>query len=149
MLFCIYLEEISICVRFVHTREDNKKIQVREEFFGFVQAASTTGQVLAERILETQQGYGPDIDRMRAQGYDVAANMEGVHRGVQAIIRYRVPDAVDVHCKARFLNLAIGHASKEPLVRNMLGTLHQIAFVFYYPAKRLLAFRSVCLKMRQ
>ena len=86
------MEEISICVSFVHTREDNKKVQVREEFLGFVQAEGTTGQALAERFLETQQGYGLDIDRMRAQGYDGAANMEGIHRGVQAIIRHRVLD---------------------------------------------------------
>ena len=30
-----------------------------------------------------------DIDRMRAQGYDGAANMVRIHRGVQAIISYR------------------------------------------------------------
>ena len=78
-------------------------MQVREEFLGSVQAESTTctGQALAERFLETQQGYGLDIDHMRAQGYDGAANMAGIHRGVQAIIRYRAPDAVYVHCKAK------------------------------------------------
>ena len=84
MLFRIYLEEISVCVRVVHEREDNKKVQVREEFLGFVQAESTTGQALAERFLETQQGYGLDIDRMRAQCYDGAAK-----QGVQTIIRRR------------------------------------------------------------
>ena len=57
---------------------------------------STKGQALAERCLETQQGYGLDIDRMRAQGYEGAANMAGIHGGVQAIIRYRVPHAVYV-----------------------------------------------------
>lgn len=60
---------------------------------------------------------------MRVQGYDGAANMAGVHRGVQAIIRQSIPDAVYVHCKAHSLNLAIGHACKEPLVQNMIGTL--------------------------
>ena len=43
-------------------------MQVREGFLGFVQTESTIGQTLAERFLETQQGYGLDIDRMRAQG---------------------------------------------------------------------------------
>ena len=33
--------------------------------------------------------------------------------------------------KVHSLNLAIGHACKEPLVRNMLGTLQQIAFAFH------------------
>ena len=74
--------------------------------------------------------------------------MAGIHRGVQAIIRYRVPDAVYVYCNAHSLNLAIGHACKEPLVRNMLGTLQQIAFAFHYSAKRLLAFQECCLKTR-
>ena len=53
-----------------HTGEDNKKVQVRQEFLGFVQAESTTGQALAERFLETQQGYGLDMARrdMDAEG---------------------------------------------------------------------------------
>ena len=68
--------------------------------------------------------------------------MAGIHRGVQAIIRHRLPDAVYVHCKAHPLNLAIGHACKESLVRNMLGILQQIAFTFHYSAKRLLAFQE-------
>ena len=65
MLFRKYLEEISICVRFVHTREDNKKVQVRQEFLGFAQAESRTG---ASREVSRdaagiwpgygQQGYG-------------------------------------------------------------------------------------------
>ena len=85
-------------------------MQARKEFLGFVQADSTTGQADAERFLETQQGYGLDIDRMLAQGHSGAANTAGIHGGVQAIIRHYVPDAVYVHCKAHSLNLAIGHA---------------------------------------
>ena len=101
---------------FVHTREDNRYGRV---FLGFVQAESTTGQALDDGFLETQQGYGLDIDRMQAQGYYGAA----IRGGAQAIIRHPVPNAVYVHCKAHSLNLAIGHDCKEPLVRNMLGTL--------------------------
>ena len=63
--------------------------------------------------------------------------MTGVHRGVQAIIKHHVPEAVYVHCKAHSLNLAIGHACKEPLVRKMLSTLQKVAFPFDYSAKRL------------
>ena len=122
------MEEISICARFVHRKEDNNIVEVREEFLGFVQAESTKGEALARKFLETQQEYGIATNKMRAQGYDGAANMAGVHRGVQAIIRQSMPDAVYVHCKAHSLNLAIGHACKEPLVWNMIGTLQQIAF---------------------
>ena len=71
-----------------HTRGQQEG-EGTEEVPWVVQAASTTGKALAKRFLETQQGYGLEIDRMRAQGYDGAANMAGIHRGIQAIVRYR------------------------------------------------------------
>ena len=37
------------------------------------------------------------------------------YRGVQAITRRIVPEAVCTHCKARDINLSILHASKEVL----------------------------------
>ena len=50
------MEKISIRVCFVYRQVDSKKVQVQEEFVGFLQTESTTGQVLAERFLENQQG---------------------------------------------------------------------------------------------
>ena len=135
-------EQISICVRFVHRKDEDNTVEVREEFLGFVEAESTKGVALAEKFMTTQAEFGIETRKMRAQGYDGAANMAGVHRGVQAIIKQHVPEAVYVHCKAHSLNLAIGHACKEPLVRNMLSTLQTIAFAFDYSAKRLLAFQE-------
>ncbi|XP_068742056.1 52 kDa repressor of the inhibitor of the protein kinase-like [Montipora capricornis] len=136
------MEQISICVRFVHRKDEDNTVEVREEFLGFVEAESTKGVALAEKFMTTQAEFGIETRKMRAQGYDGAANMAGVHRGVQAIIKQHVPEAVYVHCKAHSLNLAIGHACKEPLVRNMLSTLQTIAFAFDYSAKRLLAFQE-------
>jgi len=37
--------------------------------------------------------FGIFIDNMRAQGYDGAAKIMGIHRGVQARIRERIPAA--------------------------------------------------------
>ena len=135
------MEEIAICVRFLKPNEKGT-VEVQEEFLGLVHTESTKGEALARKFLEVQNEYGIDTRKMRAQGYDGAANMAGIHRGVQAIIRQSIPEAVYVHCKAHSLNLAIGHACKEPLVRNMLNTLQQVAFAFDYSAKRLLAFKE-------
>ena len=68
--------------------------------------------------------------------------MSGVHRRVQAVTRQQVPEAVYCHFKAYSLNLAIGHACGEPLIRNMLSTVQTIAFALDYSAKRLLAFQE-------
>ena len=43
---------------------------------------------------------------MRAQGYDGAVNVSGIHRGFQASIGERIPTAQYVHSKAYVLNLA-------------------------------------------
>ena len=122
-------EQISICVRFVHIKEGENKVEVREDFLWLVEAESTKRVALAEKFMNTLNEFGIDIHKMRAQGYDGAANMSGVHkrstqeeytRGVRAVIRQQVSEAVYCHCKAHSLNLAIGHACREPLIRNML-----------------------------
>ena len=41
---------------------------------------------------------------MRTQGYDRTANMSGIHRGVLAMIRERIPTTQYLHCKAHVLN---------------------------------------------
>ena len=102
----------------MHRNEEDNTTEVREEFIGFVPAESTTGQALADKFLSMLEEYGIIVNYMRAQGYDGAANMSEVHRGIQAIFKQHIPQAEYVHCKAHSLNLAIGHACEEPLVRN-------------------------------
>lgn len=57
-------------------------------------------------------------------------------------IKEVVPGAVYTHCKAHNLNLSIIHACKEPLVRHMMNTLQEIAFMFDYSAKKLGIFKE-------
>ena len=74
-------EQISICVRFVHRKEGENKVEVRENFLWLVEAESTRRVALAEKFMNTLNEFGIDIHKMRAQGYDGAANMSGVHKG--------------------------------------------------------------------
>ena len=131
-------EQISLCVRYY----DQQSQTVREDFLGFAEAEKTTGESLANKFLAELESIGIIVGHMRAQGYDGAANMSGIHRGVQARIKETVPEASYVHCKAHNLNLAIVHACKEPLIRNLMDTVQAIAFAFDYSAKRLLNFKE-------
>ncbi|XP_033762649.1 zinc finger MYM-type protein 1-like [Pecten maximus] len=132
------MEQIAMVVRFYS--ESDK--MVREDFIGFVTAESTTGEALATKFIDGQRNAGLNIHKMRGQGYDGASNMSGRHRGVQARIKEVVPEAIYIHCKAHSLNLAIVHACREVLVRNMFDTVQQIGFSFNYSAKRLLTFQE-------
>ena len=130
------MEQMAMCLRYYD------EMELREDFIGFSECLSTTGESLAEAFLENLQNANVNIDIMRGQGYGGAANMSGIHRGVQARIKRRVPGAVYTHCKAHSLNLAIIHASSEMYARNMMATVQQIAFAFNYSAKRLLHFQE-------
>ncbi|XP_052809394.1 zinc finger MYM-type protein 1-like [Mya arenaria] len=110
-------EQVSVCLRFVQRGSGSQQFRVREDFLGFVQASRTTGEVLAELLLTSLENHGIEVDKMRSQAYDGAANMSGKHRGVQARIRQRVPSALYVHCRAHCLNLAVMHSSKDPCIR--------------------------------
>ena len=136
------IEQIAICTRYLARNDATLRLEITEEFLGFVEADKTTGEALAITFINAQEEYGILVAKMRSQGYDGAANMAGIHRGVQARIRQLVPGAIYTHCKAHNINLAIVHASREPLIRTMMETVQQIAFSFNYSAKRLHALQA-------
>ena len=122
-------EQLSICVRFVETT--HSQIKVRVEFLGFVAITSTTGESIAKAILSILDKLGLDVYLLHGQGYDGASNMSGKFRGVQAIVKSRVPSAVYLHCRAHSLNLAIVHSCDNSHVRNMFGTVQKVAVFFW------------------
>ena len=130
------MEQMAMCLRYY----DGADLQ--EDSIGFAECKSTTGESLANAFLTNLEQANVNVDKMRGQGYDGAANMSGIHRGVQARIQHRIPGAVYTHYKAQSLNLAIIHASIEMYARNMMVTVQQIAFAFNYSAKRLLRFQE-------
>lgn len=132
------IEQMALCLRFY----DPSELRIREEFIGFAECKATTGESLTESFLENLRAKGVIKNKMRGQGYDGAANMAGKYRGVQARIKEVVPGAVYTHCKAHNLNLSIIHACKEPLIRNVMNTLQEIAFMFDYSAKKLGIFKK-------
>ena len=82
------------------------------------------------------------MNDIKAQGYDGASVMSGHASGVQTRIRQVNPNAVYVHCRPHVLNLCIVHASKHPLVRNIMDTMQEVTWPFKFSAKRLLVFKE-------
>ena len=79
---------------------------------------------------------------MRAQGYDGASVMSGQVSGVQTWIRQVNPNAVYVHFQPHVLNLCFVHASKLPVMRNIIDTMQEVTLAFKFSAKRLLVFKE-------
>ena len=135
-------EQISICKPFFDRKEDGKH-HIRGEFLTFVHAdKGTNAEELTTKFLETIQSVGLSANDMRAQGYDGVNVMSGHVSGVQTQIRQVNPVAVYVHCRPHVLNLRIVHASKLPLVRNIMDTMQEFTLAFKFSAKRLLVFKK-------
>ncbi|GBP02744.1 hypothetical protein EVAR_72888_1 [Eumeta japonica] len=71
----------------------------------FLPIAGKTAVELTENILTQLEGDNLDIHLCRAQGYDNAATMAGVHGGVQAIIKEHNPKTLFMPCANHLLNL--------------------------------------------
>ena len=129
------LEQISMCVRFVH-KQDGGEHQLREEFLCFVHAdTGTKADALSAKFLDTLDSLGIQGDKMRGQGYDGAAVMSGHVSGVQTRIRAVHPHAQYVHCRPHLLNLCIVHSSQVRIIRNVMDTMEEVSASFKRSAK--------------
>lgn len=113
-----------------------------EEFLGFQEAESTTGEHLANKFISSLEEYGIVIDRMRGQGYDGQllwlASID-VSRQKSEREYLKLPTLIVVH---NSLNLSVVPACKEPLIRDLMDTVQTISFAFDYSAKRLKQFKE-------
>ena len=76
------------------------------------------------------------LENGRGQGYDGGGNMIGKHKGLQARVTRAYPKMHYHWCDAHCLNLCIGKACEEPLVKKVVDHVQQITIAYTYSAKR-------------
>ena len=125
-------EQVSISVRIV------EELEPVELFLGFHSTTTTTGEAIANILLDVLCRLRIPIERCRAQTYDGASNMSGCFRGAQAIIALKEARARFVHCSNHVLNLCLQDAAKSSIViRDALEVAHEIGKLFKESPKRL------------
>ena len=122
---------MPLVVRFVD--ETNT---VREDFLSFIYLERITGKHIADAILSCLKDLDLDIDFLRGQSYDGAANMSGAVSGAQALVRKEAPRALYVHCCAHALNLVISRSCSIVSVRNMVDKIKEVCLFFLNSPKR-------------
>ena len=125
------LEQLLFVLRSV-----DKDCQIRKEFLDSQCTDWISGEVISGLILGKLEQWGLKIDDCWGQGYDGASNMSSQVRGVQGLISQKNSKALYVHCNSRVLNLVIVKACSLPTIRNMAGTITEIANFFNYSPKR-------------
>lgn len=138
-------EQMSIIFRF-----PDKNLDAVEHFIGLYEMNSTTGESIANAILDVILRLGLSVNKLRGQCYDGASNMSGKYKGAQAKIREREPRAVYVHCANHSLNLALQDSVRSvPLMRDVLQYVNDVAVLIGRSAKRLTMFEEVAHELGQ
>ena len=121
-------EVLVLCLRFLDTRENPATI--KEEFLDFSNIGRTTGEAIADKLIEILRSLAIPIENMRGQAYDGAAAMASEKRGCQGRMKSLNQLALFTHCRSHVLNLSVASACKLPLVRNMIDVLNSV-FIFF------------------
>ena len=128
---CSNKELLAVVLRFV-----DKSGQIREEFIEFVHIHSCTGKNIAQQLRALLEKLGLDMNNLRGQGYDGAANMAGARSGASSIILSWCPKGLYFHCSGHRLNLVVAFTCKLPSVTNMMDAIRKCSQIFEFSAKK-------------
>ncbi|GBP23605.1 hypothetical protein EVAR_80222_1 [Eumeta japonica] len=104
---------------------------------GFLAVTKTTGEYLANAILEHLEKYDLNIQDCRGQGYDNGANMVGVNTGVKTRILNINPRAFFTPCGCHSWNLLLVDAANSSMAaKPFFGFIQKIDLLFSSSSKR-------------
>ena len=116
------VEQISLVISYVDSHGQN-----RESFLKVIMTDKTDGETLFYKITDEMKAAGLDLSKVVGLGFDGAANMNGVNKGVATRFKECSPLAQYVHCYAHLLSLATKDTLSDiPLLRNTLGTMQEL-----------------------
>ena len=124
-------EQLGIVIRTVSTNG-----AVKERLLEFIGMESITGYQISKAVVECLERHGLSLADCRAQTYDGAANMSGVHNGCKAHIQNIQPLAEYHHCSSHRLNLALNDTAKVSEFRVMMENIKALGIFFKYSPKR-------------
>lgn len=139
------VEQISMCIRHVDV-----EFNICDDFIGLYATPKTDAATVTSVIKDILCRLNIPLNKLRAQCYDGASNMAGIHTGVQKRIREENSKAVYVHCTNHSLNLALQDASSRvTCIRDALALANELTVFFRDSAKRTAVFESVLANMNE
>jgi hypothetical protein len=132
-------EQVSICIRIA-----DESFNVHEEFLGLYSTADTTAETLSKIVKDVLVRFNLDLHHCRAQCYDGAAAMSGIHSGVAARLQQEEPKALNIKCLAHSLNLAVQDSTTtNSILSDAIASVQELNTIVRASAKRLAIFQQV------
>ena len=102
-----------------------------------------TGEVIGNAIVDVVKRCSLSMEAVVGQSYDGASVMSSTAVGTCSYVKQYCQYADYYHCSAHALNLTLVHASKIPVVRNMIGTVKAITTFLSTSNKKKIVLASV------
>nr|XP_053646476.1 uncharacterized protein LOC128698304 [Cherax quadricarinatus] len=106
-----HTDQMSEVIRYLQMEDG--RVQVKEVFLVFFPLNGKKAADISSDFLKKLESDGLDFMLCRAQGYDNAATMTGVHGGEQAILKEKNKKAIFSGCVDHSLNLCGQHSFAE------------------------------------
>ncbi|XP_008182762.1 zinc finger MYM-type protein 1-like [Acyrthosiphon pisum] len=125
-------DQLAVCVRYVIQTE------VKERLIKFLPVQLSKAIDLYNLIKNILEDIGLSLSNIVSQAYDGAANLSGIHNGLQALIKKDAPQSIHIHCFSHLLNLTLTQASAScSEAINLFGLLDRLAVFFSQSYKRM------------
>ena len=115
----------------VHLKNETKKIEICEFFWGFHVVNGTISKVMCDLFINFLKDFQLDILNLRNQGYDNGVNIKGIHDGLQKKI-IDINQRVFVPCATHSLNLDISDTCKINCKAISFFSLVKEPYVFFH-----------------
>lgn len=100
-------------------------------------AEDNTGEALGDLRFKEIAACGLNMRNCRWKGYDIGANITGIHKGVRARVRENFPLEIFIPCGCPSLNLMITDGAKSSVKSTSLfGILQHLFTIFAGSTKR-------------
>ena len=140
----VHNEQMSVSVRWVDNCYD-----VYERTLGLIQLPNTAAETIFRATKDVLIRCALPINQCRGQAYDGAANMSDIRKGVQALLKKEVQQALYVHCLTHSLNLCLKDVTNNcELIRDVMSFIYELAQLFKLSPKRLTLFNSLTNEVR-
>lgn len=121
-------EQMSVCIRYIRS-DGSGKIEVSEDFLGFVQLKETNAAAITDKLLTKLSEWNLELSKLRGKGFDGASVMSGHVSGVTTRIQQALPKAkYFTHCRSHCLNLVIvSSCNNVPEVKNFMDAFRKLS----------------------
>ena len=126
-------EQLSICIRWIHCTT----LTIYEDFLGFYEIQNIKSDTIVTAIKDAFVRFQLSFSSLRGQTYDGASNMIGAKSGVATQIKAIEPNALETHCHAHSVSLAVKETTtKSKVLRDTLDTVGEMCVLIKFSPKR-------------